>query len=172
MPLKSLVQIAMMVAVIEVFKLTLSGLPNIELTSFFIICFTLMFGHRILYVIAVFVLIEGLIFGFGIWWFTYLYLWPLLALGAWLLRKRATTLPLALLSGFFGLSFGFLSALTQFLINTPTLGVASGLYATFAWWVAGIPWDMVHGISNFFVMFLLYRPFQVLKTRHLQLHGS
>jgi hypothetical protein len=71
-----------------------------------------------------------------------------------------------LLSGFFGLAFGLLSALTQFLIHAPTLGMASGFYATFAWWVAGIPWDIIHGVSNFVVMLLLYHPFQVLKNRH------
>ena len=50
--------IALMVAIIEVCKVTLSNIPNVELTSFWIIMFTLYFGKRIFYVIPVFILIE------------------------------------------------------------------------------------------------------------------
>lgn len=68
--------IGMAIALIEVCKAALMGLPNIELTSFWIIMFTLFFGNRILFVIPAFILIEGCMFGFGIWWIMYLYIWP------------------------------------------------------------------------------------------------
>ena len=68
--------IGMMVAVIEVCKAALSFLPNIELTTFWLILFTLYFGRKILLVIPVFILIEGCIYGFGLWWVMYLYMWP------------------------------------------------------------------------------------------------
>ena len=67
-----------MVAVIEVCKVALNFLPNIELTSFWIIMFTLLFRWRILFVIPVFILVEGAMYGFGLWWIMYLYAWPLL----------------------------------------------------------------------------------------------
>ncbi len=70
----------MMTAVIEVSKAALGFLPNIELTSFWIILFTLFFGRRILFVVPTFILIEGAVYGFGLWWVMYLYAWPLLAL--------------------------------------------------------------------------------------------
>lgn len=33
-----------------------------------------------------------------------------------------------------------------------------GLRAGFTWWVAGIPWDITHGVGNFVLMLVLYRP--------------
>ena len=37
-------------------------------------------------------------------------------------------------------------------------GIRSGLYAGFTWWVAGIPWDIAHGIGNFVLMLVLFHP--------------
>ena len=37
-------------------------------------------------------------------------------------------------------------------------GLRSGLISGFSWWVAGIPWDIVHGVANFILMLVLYRP--------------
>ena len=65
--------IGMMIAVIEVSKFALSGLPNIELTTFWIIMFTLYLGNRIFYVIPAFILIEGSIYGFHLWIIMYMY---------------------------------------------------------------------------------------------------
>ena len=28
----------------------------------------------------------------------------------------------------------------------------------FNWWIAGIPFDLIHGASNFLIMLLLYKP--------------
>ena len=55
---RNIALIAMMVAVIEACKFVMANIPNIELTSFWIIMFTLYFGARIIYVIPVFILIE------------------------------------------------------------------------------------------------------------------
>ena len=147
---KNIALIAMMVAVIETCKMAMAFLPNIELTSFLIIMFTLYFKSRIIYVIPVFVLIEGVVFGTGTWWIMYLYAWPLLALMTWILRKYESAFTLAMLSGIFGLSFGALCSLVYL--------VAGGPYAAFTWWIAGIPWDLVHGVANFIIMLILYKP--------------
>ena len=98
--------IGMMVAVIEVCKAALSFLPNIELTTFWLILFTLYFGRKILLVIPVFILIEGCIYGFGLWWVMYLYMWPLLVLLVWILKKHGSVWFFSTLSGLFGLFFG------------------------------------------------------------------
>ena len=71
-------QIGMMIAIIEVCKFALSGLPNVELTSFWLIMFTIFFGWKIVVVVPAFILIEGAIYGMNLWWFMYLYAWPLL----------------------------------------------------------------------------------------------
>ena len=71
---------ALMIAVIETCKMTMQSLPNIELTSFLLILFTLRFGRLCALIVPAFILIEGLIFGFGLWWLMYLYAWPALVL--------------------------------------------------------------------------------------------
>lgn len=173
--------IGLMVAVIEVCKLALGFLPNIELTTFWLILFTLFFGRRIVLVVPVFILIEGLIFGFGLWWVMYLYSWPLLVFLTWIFGGRESAgqksggqnsprlesaLPWAILSGAFGLCFGALCAIPYFFIGlSEEGGVAAGLRAAFTWWVAGIPWDIVHGVGNFVLMLILYHPVRRVMQR-------
>ena len=148
---------ALMVAIIEVSKVALAQVPNVELTSFWIIMFTLYFGPRIFYVIPVFILIEGLMYGFGLWWIMYLYAWPMLALVVLLLWKLNTAWDWSFVSGLFGLMFGFLCAIPYIF--------TSGLAGAVAWWVAGIPWDLVHGIANFAIMLVLYKPMKLVMAK-------
>lgn len=79
---RDITQIAMMIAVIEVCKVIFAGIPNVELTSFWIIIFCIYFGRKMRYVIPAFILIEGLMYGFGLWWVQYLCAWPVLAIAA------------------------------------------------------------------------------------------
>ena len=65
-----------------------------------------------------------------------------------------------MVSGLFGLSFGLLCAIPYIF--------TSGLYGAFAWWVAGIPWDLVHGISNFVIMLVLYEPMKRVMTNTVE----
>ena len=148
---------ALMVAIIEVSKVALAQVPNVELTSFWIIMFTLYFGPRIFYVIPVFILIEGLMYGFGLWWIMYLYAWPMLAIVVLLLRKMNTAWDWSFVSGLFGLLFGFLCAIPYIF--------TSGFAGAVAWWIAGIPWDLVHGIANFIIMLVLYKPIKLVMAK-------
>lgn len=157
--------IGMMVAVIEVCKAALSFLPNIELTTFWLILFTLYFGRKILLVIPVFILIEGCIYGFGLWWVMYLYMWPLLVLLVWIFKKHGSVWFFSTLSGLFGLFFGFFCAIPYVVIGAWDGGIKNGLYAGFTWWVAGIPWDIVHGVGNFVLMLVLYHPMRRVMER-------
>lgn len=149
--------IALMVAVIEVCKVVLANVPNVELTSFWIILFTLYFGKRIFYAIPVFILIEGAIYGFGLWWIMYIYAWPLLAIAVLLLRKMNTAWDWAFVSGVFGLLFGFLCAIPYIFVSGPAGAVA--------WWIHGIPFDLIHGIANFVIMLTLYKPMKIVMTK-------
>lgn len=149
----------LMVAVIEVSKMALAFLPNIELTSFWLILFTLFFGRRIALVVPVFILIEGTVYGFGIWWVMYLYAWPLLVCLTWMFRRQESVWFWSILSGAFGLSFGALCAVPYFFLGAGGgAGVAAGIRTALAWWVAGIPWDIVHCVGNFALMLVLYHP--------------
>lgn len=149
--------VGMMVAVIEACKFAMAALPNVELTSFWVILFALCFGRRIYLVVPVFILIEGLVYGFGMWWFMYLYAWPLLAVVTRALRRMDSAVGWAVVSGIFGLMFGALCSIPYGVLGAVD-GLESGLRAAFAWWIAGIPFDLMHAAGNFVLMLALYRP--------------
>ena len=50
--IRDIAQIGMMIAIIEACKFALSGSPNVELTSFWLIMFTLFFGWLMIYIIS------------------------------------------------------------------------------------------------------------------------
>ena len=150
--------IGMMIAILEVCKRAMDFLPNVELVTFWITMFTLFLGKKAVYGVLGFVLIEGLVFGFHVWWIMYLYLWPLLVLVTLLFRKNESGILWAVVSGIFGLVFGLAGSLPYIFIGAVDSGISGGLYMAFSWWIAGIPWDLVHGIANFIVMLILYKP--------------
>lgn len=156
---------ALMIAVIETCKMTMQSLPNIELTSFLLILFTLRFGRLCALVVPAFILIEGLIFGFGLWWLMYLYAWPTLVLFTLLFARKDSSFFWAVFSGLYGLLFGPLCAIPYFFIGFAGGGLQQGLTQMLAWWVAGIPFDIIHGVSNFVIMLALYRPIHTLLER-------
>lgn len=157
--------VGLMVALIEVCKLVMQGLPNIEMTSFLIILFTLRFGRLSLYAIPAFILIEGLVYGFGLWWVMYLYAWPLLALVTHVFSRVDSAFFWAFISGVFGLLFGLLCAIPYFFIGFAGGGLSQGLMQMLSWWIAGIPYDLLHGAGNFALMLALYQPLSTLLRR-------
>ncbi len=153
--------IGMAVALIESCKAALLFLPNVELTSFWMIIFAIFMGWKALLIIPVFIAIEAALYGPHVWVIMYLYVWPILTVQALLFRKNDHALFWALVSGFFGLAFGALCAPAQviFLVKAKTL--EAGIKAGISWWISGIPYDLVHGIGNFTLMLVLYRPMRI-----------
>jgi energy-coupling factor transport system substrate-specific component len=147
---KDITLIGMMIAIVEVCKVVFAGIPNVELTSFWIVVFTICFGKKMFYTIPAFILIEGMMYGFGIWWVQYLIAWPVLGIAAMRLRNVDSALGWAIISGMFGLFFGVLCAIPYLFMG--------GVKTAVAWWIAGIPWDLVHGAANFVIMLILYHP--------------
>ena len=143
--------LALMAALIFGTKVALAGIPNVNLNSVLIILTVVFFGWKALYAVYVYVLLEGLVFGFSVWWFGYLYVWDVLVIAAMLLRKNDSALIWAVTAGIFGLIFGPLMYLEYFAIN-------GGWEMFFAMWVAGIPYDLTHCISNFVLTLVLFRP--------------
>lgn len=164
--LQDITLIGMIVAIIEVCKFALAGIPNIELTTFLLIMFTIAFGKKIAFVVPVFILLEGFIYGFGMWWIMYLYTWPSLVIIVWLFRKNESVLFWSILSAIYGLLFGFFCSIPYFLIGMVDGGIRNGLYAGFTWWIAGIPWDILHCVGNFCIMFILYKPMRYVLKRY------
>lgn len=147
---RDIAEIGVMIGALEAAKHALAFLPNVELVTLFIILYTLSFKDKIVFVIPAFILLEGCWYGFGLWWVMYAYIWPLLALFTYLLRKQESVWVFSVLSGAFGLGFGALCSVPYFFIG--------GGRTAFAWWVAGIPFDIIHGISNFVLCRVLFLP--------------
>ncbi len=143
-----------MIATIEAAKLALSFLPNVELVTLLVILYTLTFGRKIAYVIAAFLLLEGCLYGFGLWWIMYAYIWPLVAGFAWIFRGRQSVWFWSIFSGACGLFFGALCSVPYLFIG--------GTKAMFAWWVAGIPYDLIHCVSNTVLCFVLFTPLKAV----------
>ena len=142
---------ALLAAIVTVLQLAMAPLPNIEPVSLLLLVYTLVFGRDVFYIVFTFVLLEGLVFGFGLWWASYLYIWPLWTGIVLLIRRGEEKPPLlwAAVCGAFGLSFGALCALPY---------LAGGPWAAFSYWTAGIPFDLVHCSGNFFLTLALERP--------------
>ena len=131
-------------------KMVMAHLPNIEPVSLMVMLFAVCFGWQGLYAVAVYVALEILIWGVSLWTLPYLYVWVVLFAAARLLRRMGSPLEWALLSGAFGLAFGALCA--------PPHWITGGWAAAVSWWVAGIPWDILHAVGNFVIALVLFRP--------------
>ena len=107
-----LVLSGLMGALLVVSKQAMSGLPNIEPVTLLVILFALELPRETggPGAVTVFILLQGVLYGFGLWWAMYLYVWYLLALLAWLLRRMDNALGWAVFSGIYGLCFGGLCA--------------------------------------------------------------
>ena len=135
-------------------KVAMSFLPNIEPVSLFVMLYAVVFGRKALYPIYLYVLLEILFYGIQLWNINYLYVWLVLALGAWLMRKTESPLAWALLSGVFGLLFGALCA--------PVYLFTGGVGFAVSWWISGIPFDLLHCAGNFVMALLLFIPLRRL----------
>ena len=61
-------------ALLVVSKQAMSGLPNIEPVTLLIILFALELPRETPAAITVFILLQGVLYGFGLWWAMYLYI--------------------------------------------------------------------------------------------------
>ena len=162
MTLKEIPLIGMLSAVLLVIQVTLGFLPNIELVSLLIIIYTLVLEKKVIYAISIFIVLEGLIYGFGLWWINYLYIWFILAFITYIFKKESSPIVWALISGFYGLSFGALCSIPYFFMGFSGGTLESGLNNALAYWISGIPFDLIHGISNFIIALFLFKPLHKL----------
>ena len=134
-------------------------LPNIEPVSLLVLLFAAVFGWKCLYPVYVFVVMEILFYGLGLWNINYLYIWAVPALAGVLLRRMDGSLGWALVSGVFGLTFGALCGIVDIFIG----GWAYALTK----WASGIPFDVLHCAGNFGIALILFKPLRrVLERLH------
>lgn len=154
-----IVLIPVLSATITSGKFALSVIPNVEIVSLLFIVYATVFGlKKAILVSIIFSTTEVFIYGFNTWLLAYYFVWPLLIVLATMVHKISTNeWPMAFLSLFFGLSFGLLFAIFESFF----FGFAYGV----AYWLRGIPFDLVHGGSNFVVTLFLYAHLYSLLSR-------
>ena len=156
LPLGEVTLFGVLGAILFALQVAMSGLPNIEPVTLLVMVYAVVFGRKCLYPIAIFVVMEILFFGIQMWNINYIYIWAVLALAAWWLREMRHPLAWAILAAVFGLLFGALCA--------PVYLFTGGLAYAVSWWVAGIPYDLLHCGGNFVMALLLFVPLRKLLT--------
>ncbi len=149
--------LAFLGTIMFVAKEIMALLPNIEPVSLLVMVYTVVFGLRALYPIYVYVALECMVWGINLWTVNYLYVWTILALFAWFLRRMESPLGWAMLSAAFGLAFGALCA--------PVYFAMGGWQFALTWWISGIPFDALHCAGNFAVALVLFKPCRNILTQ-------
>ncbi len=134
-------------------KMIMESIPNVHLLGVFTIAITLVYRLKALYPIYTYVFLNGLFGGFSMWWFPYLYIWTVLWGVTMLLPKKMpkkiAPIVYMVICALHGFAFG--------LLYSPAQALMFGLnfQQTITWVAAGLPFDIIHGISNFFCGILI-----------------
>lgn len=152
---------AMLGAVMYASKAIMEFAPNIHLLGVFTIAYTVVYRKKALYPIYTYVILNGIFCGFATWWIPYLYIWAVLWGAVMVLpqnipRKAKPFVYMALCAAH-GFLFGTLYAPAQALLY------GLSFQGMIAWIAAGLPWDCIHGISNFFCGILIVPIISVLR---------
>ena len=152
MQTKEITLIALLSASLTAGKLILSFVPNVEIVTLLLIVFTVSFGFkRTIITSIIFVTTEVLIYGFGTWIMGYYIIWPSLVLLTSLVMKMTRSeYAFSILSGFFGATFGLFFAIYESLFY--------GWSYAIPYWIRGIPFDIIHGVSNLIIVIVLFKP--------------
>ncbi len=152
---------AMLGALMFATKKVMEFLPNMHLVGVFIVAITVVYRSHALWPIYIYVFLDGLGLMFSVAWIPYLYIWTLLWGAVMLIPKNLPEKwkPLVYMSvcGLHGFLFGILYA--------PAEAALFGLdfRGTVMWIIKGIPWDCIHGISNFACGTLIYPIAKILR---------
>ena len=151
-------------------KLIMELIPNVHLLGVFTIAYTVVYRKKALYPIYTYVILNGILCGFAAWWVPYLYLWTILWGVVMILPKHTPTeaRPVVYMSvcAAHGFLFGTLYAPAQALL------FGLNFDGMIAWIIAGLPWDAIHGVSNFFCGILIVPIITVLRYAEQRMSGS
>ncbi len=141
-------------------KLVMEALPNIHLLAMFVIVYTVIFRAKALIPIYIFIFLTGLFGGFSLWWMPYLYIWlPLWGVVMILpdMKKTVAAAVYAVCGAMHGFLYGTMYAPIQALM------FGLDLDGMTAWIVAGIPFDITHGVGNLAACLLCIPLLDVMK---------
>lgn len=145
-------------------KLVMEILPNIHLIGVFTVVITAVYRWKALYPLYIFVVMLGLYYGFNMWWVPYLYIWTVLWLAVMLLPKnmpkKVAPWAYTAVCSLHGFLYGTLYAPAQALM------FGYNFEKTLAWIAMGLPFDIIHGVSNFVCGLMIVPLIKALRTAH------
>ena len=128
--------------------------PNVHFVGALCVTYAVVFRFKALIPIYIYVLMNGLYGGFSLWWMPYTYIWlPLWGVAMLIPRRlspkvRCVIYPI--ITAIHGFAFGILYAPAQALMfNLDWRGLL-------AWIASGLYFDLIHGVSNFAMGFLVF----------------
>lgn len=167
---RELAVFAMLGAVMYASKIIMELAPNIHLLGVFTIAYTVVYRKKALYPIYTYVLLNGIFSGFAAWWVPYLYLWTILWGAVMLLPqnmpKKIRPIVYMVVCAAHGFLFGTLYAPAQAIL------FGMSFQGMIAWIIAGLPWDFIHGVSNFFCGLLIVPLISILRLAENSMEKS
>ena len=151
--LVELIVFAMLGVIMFISKYLTDLLPNIHFLGMLTMTYTIVYRKKALIPIYVFVMLIGIFNGFAMWWIPYLYIWTILWGITMLLPKKMSkkvAIPVyAVVCALHGLCYGILYA--------PAQAIMFGLNfkGMLTWIATGFYFDVIHGIGNFALGFLI-----------------
>lgn len=161
--LKELCLFSMLSAIMLISKLLLEAIPNFHLLAVFTIAMTVVYRQKALYPIYLYVFLQGIVGGFGVWWIPYLYLWTVLwAVTMFLprnMKKLTATIVYTALCALHGLFYGTIYAPAQALL------FGLDFRGMITWIIAGFPFDLVHAAHNLILGAVLIMPIVMVLSK-------
>ena len=162
--LADLIVFAMLGVIMFISKYLTEALPNVHFLGMLTMTYTIAYRKKALIPIYVFVMLIGIFNGFAMWWIPYLYIWTILWGITMLLPKnmnQKVAVPVyAVVCALHGLCYGTLYA--------PAQAIMFGLNfkGMLTWIASGLYFDIIHGIGNFALGFLIVPLAEALQKFH------
>ena len=162
--LADLIVFAMLGVIMFISKYLTEALPNVHFLGMLTMTYTIAYRKKALIPIYVFVMLIGIFNGFAMWWIPYLYIWTILWGITMLLPKnmnQKVAVPVyAVVCALHGLCYGTLYA--------PAQAIMFGLNfkGMLTWIATGFYFDVIHGIGNFALGFLIVPLTEALQKFH------
>lgn len=145
--------IALYSALVFALKEALAILPNIEVVTFLLSFAALIFPLSMsISIPLIFNLCEIFLRGTATWVILYFIAWPLLVIIIWTFKKiiKKYWWIFIIINSLWGFCFGTLDAFIHLLLY--------GKSAFYLYWLNGLIFDAIHGVSNTIVAAILYKP--------------
>ncbi len=149
---KAIVLLSLFSSIIYVSQIVLSFIPNVNIVTLLFVVYTFNLGIKKTFVVlVVFNTLMGITYGFGYWIIGYFWIYGTLIILTRILMTviKDNVVLWSLFGLIFGFLFGFLFAINDYYF----VGVSLKAY-----YLKGIPYDIIHGFSNMLALLFLFNP--------------